>query len=515
MAYSKRVATFYHSRQIKYLSFGLLLQFWLAVIVSGSAYALYRENIASAGTILLASGFIFFIAEGVFTFIVLKLYGQPFKIITDALAHVSGQPGQVAPPNVNDPAYEQSGLREIVQTIYELSVSSFQSGEQKSDREDSTATLLKTVFSQLPCDVVALDSNQCATLYHGTGGLAQLPDGAWRLSLHFDQADAFQTWLEECRRSKVRDTMLWRRVPNAVLGSAGERKIYDVIAHYEKTDNPEVETVLALLDRTAYYAQDEDDMDFIAMAAHELRGPITIIRGYLDVLNEELADRLDDEQKELFARMQVSSDRLGGYINNILNVSRFDRAHLKLNLNEETLVDIIGSVTDDVNLRARTQNRKLSFNIPENLPAIAADRSSLSEVIINLIDNAIKYSHEEGEISVEAGVEGDFVQLTVIDHGVGMPDNVMNHLFNKFYRSHRSRQTAPGTGLGLYISKAIIESHGGKIWARSTEGKGSTFGIMIPTYASVAEKLKAGDNGNENIIEGSHGWIKNHSMYRG
>ena len=254
-------------------------------------------------------------------------------------------------------------------------------------------------------------------------------------------------------------------------------------------------------------------MDFIALAAHELRGPITVIRGYLELLSQEL-ENVPAEQQELIDRLQVSSERLSGYINNILNVSRYDRNHLKLHLGEERLVDIIAALIPDLALRAKTQNRKLVFHVEDTLPTIAADRSSLSEVISNLIDNAIKYSQEGGEVVVSGEVKNNFVEITVHDSGIGMPQSVVGNLFNKFYRSHRSRQTVSGTGLGLYICKAIVESHGGSIWVRSQEGEGSTFGFTIPIYSTVADKLQAGDNGNQKIIEQREGWIKNHAMFR-
>ena len=254
-------------------------------------------------------------------------------------------------------------------------------------------------------------------------------------------------------------------------------------------------------------------MDFIALAAHELRGPITVIRGYLELLGQDLQGITPDQQ-QLLDRLQVSSERLSGYINNILNVSRYDRNHLKLHLQEERAYDIIASLVPDLALRAKTQNRKLTFHVPDTLPTIAADRSSLSEVISNLIDNAIKYSKEGGEVIVSAAVKEGFVEMTVQDFGIGMPESVVGNLFNKFYRSHRSRQTVSGTGLGLYICKAIVESHGGSIWVRSVEGEGTTFGFTVPIYSTVADKLTAGDNGNEKIIDTKEGWIKNHAMFR-
>jgi signal transduction histidine kinase len=181
----------------------------------------------------------------------------------------------------------------------------------------------------------------------------------------------------------------------------------------------------------------------------------------------------------------------------------------------DSLASIYATIADDMSLRASSQNRLLSVAISTDLPNIAADRASLGEVISNLIDNAIKYSNEGSAINVTAEHVGDFVELSVVDHGIGMPGSVVKNLFQKFYRSHRSRETVAGTGIGLYISKAIVESHGGTISVRSAEGEGSTFTVAIPTYASLAEKLNSSNNNNQGIISKGNGWIKNHSMYRG
>ena len=167
-------------------------------------------------------------------------------------------------------------------------------------------------------------------------------------------------------------------------------------------------------------------------------------------------------------------------------------------------------------LRAASQNRILTVEIPGDLPSVAADRASASEVLSNLIDNAIKYSNEGGVVSVSAKQDGDFVRVAVQDRGIGMPGSVVSNLFHKFYRSHRSRETVAGTGIGLYISKAIVESHGGKIEVRSAVGEGSTFEFTLPVYSTVAEKISANNNSNEGLIEHDEGgWIKNHAMYRG
>ncbi len=270
------------------------------------------------------------------------------------------------------------------------------------------------------------------------------------------------------------------------------------------------------MDRTGAYQPEDDQLDFISFAAHELRGPVTVIRGYLDVLTQELADDGSSEHQALLSRLTVSANRLSTYISNILNASRYDRRHLKLHLRERALVDIYRSIGDDMALRASTQNRVLDVQLPADLPTVAADMSSLSEVFANLIDNALKYSNEGGTVTVSATADGNYVRVNVIDRGIGMPSNVVSNLFHKFYRSHRSRETVAGTGIGLYICKAIVESHGGQIEVKSEDGRGSTFSFTVPIYAAVAEKLAASDNSNEELLRSAGGsWIKNHAKYRG
>lgn len=257
-------------------------------------------------------------------------------------------------------------------------------------------------------------------------------------------------------------------------------------------------------------------LDFIAFAAHELRGPITVIRGYLDVLGDELAPALKDDQGELFRRLVVCSNRLSGYINNILNTSRYDRRQFVSSLAEDSVDNVYNEIKDDVQLRAVLQNRALIVEFPKDSPTIAADRASLGEVLGNLID---KFSS-----NTVAKVELLTFPLNQSASLLKLPFKIMELNATKRRQSiipkilsltSFARETVAGTGIGLYISKAIVESHGGTISVHSEEGKGSTFIVSIPIYSTVADKLKAGDNSNEGLISQGRGWIKNHSMYRG
>ncbi len=144
---------------------------------------------------------------------------------------------------------------------------------------------------------------------------------------------------------------------------------------------------------------------------------------------------------------------------------------------------------------------------------MAVDKVSIYEVLNNLLDNAIKYSGAGQRIVVSSKLTQDgMVETTIQDFGMGIPESVMPNLFDKFYRSHRSRAQIGGTGLGLYLSKAIVAAHGGQIWVRSKEGEGSTFGFTLQPYSQLADAQKNSDN--KEIVRGAHGWIKNHSLYR-
>jgi signal transduction histidine kinase len=169
---------------------------------------------------------------------------------------------------------------------------------------------------------------------------------------------------------------------------------------------------------------------------------------------------------------------------------------------------------NDLRLRAQVRGITLESEITsDDFPPVGVDRVSIYEVINNLVDNAIKYSGTGKRIIVHSKLTTDGeVETTVQDFGVGIPESVMPNLFNKFYRNHRNRAQIGGTGLGLYLSKAIVAAHGGNIWVRSKEGEGSTFGFTVLPYTKLADAQK--NSNNEGIVRGAHGWIKNHSLYR-
>jgi signal transduction histidine kinase len=451
-----------------------------------------------------------FLAAGALNIVLVNLLLTPHRDLVTAITSAAGEEPRLPLPNPNTPRYSRDGFKSILQYIYDSAAGSNKPAAQTED-QSSDVKQLTSALNQTKAGLVILDAQGVVQYANSKAPVTYDTNNVPSLELLFETDSTFKEWLEQCRENAVHAEKTWLRVPDKIVGDES-RRIFNVTANYEKGSAAEV--VLVLFDSTSEYQPEDDELDFIAFAAHELRGPITVIRGYLDVLDIELADQLAPDQIELIKRLIVSANRLSGYINNILNTSKYDRRHLQIRLAEETLSSIYDSVKDDMELRALSQHRLLSVSFPADLPTIAADRSSLSEVISNLIDNALKYSSEGGAVSVTAAVKDNFVAVSVTDNGIGMPGNVVGNLFHKFYRSHRSRETVAGTGIGLYICKAIVESHGGHIGVTSVEGQGSTFSFTVPIYASVAAKLQANDNTNAGLITTSDGWIKNHAMYK-
>lgn len=485
------------------------------IIFATLAFVLIRSNAFSASSTVLwmITGGLF-IVNLTISLLLVTLSARPIKILLTAILKTSNKDNLAELSNPNTKKNMSNGICYALQTIYELPNINADREQDKADIKavDDKMAVLTHALDMSTCGFVLLNSGR-EVIYANTAAPIRIDsEGVKNIDLLFNGADTLEAWIDNCTENAVHAEHIWTRIPDR-LPNEENRRFFDIIAVYEK--GSAAETVLTMVDRTNTYSASEEDLDFISFAAHELRGPITVIKGYVDILEDELEGTLQGDQIELFKRLAVSSNRLSGYIDNILNTSRYDRRHLRMHLVEDSVASVYAIIEDDMSLRASSQNRILTVEFPPDLPTIAADSASLSEVFGNLIDNAIKYSNEGGVVNVTAKVNGDFVDISIQDHGIGMPESVVSQLFQKFYRSHRSRETVAGTGIGLYISKAIVESHGGTISVRSQDGHGSTFTVSIPIYATVADKLKTDNNSNKALISDGKGWIKNHSMYRG
>lgn len=404
--------------------------------------------------------------------IVFRKISKPQLDLSKVIFSISNKisPGNIPVPKPEN--YSNAGFSEVLKLIYTLDFRDYEKNTKLTRDNNRTPEIISNI--PVGISVLRLDNS---IAYHNkyAPNFNQLRD---------DKTQEIFRWIEKCRQSKIRDFKIWERVSNT-FDNPSDQKLYDIVVFFEKQFKDDV--IIYFIDKTSTYWHDENDLNFIAFAAHELRGPITIIRGYLDILNTELSSMISNEQKDLITRLIVSSNRLNGYINNILDVAKFDQNRLEFSPEEHSINEIFEEIYEDISMRASAQNRHLDISLPHNLPTVNADIYGASEVFINLIDNAIKYSNDGGIIKVWAEESGNFIDINIQDYGIGIPENVIGNLFTKFYRSHRSRETVAGSGIGLYVSKAIVEMLSGKISVKSTEGKGSTFTVSLPIYSKLSD----------------------------
>lgn len=446
------------------------------------------------------------VTETLTLFAVRELFSYPLDIIARSISSIIGEKPSIYPPNPNrlrGPVKEE--LIKTVDFLYSKDAPLLTTAEAKPDEAGQVALNL---LHSLPAGIIALDYNFNVLAFNDNAPVYQ-SGNRYAIQLDFRNSNQpLEKWFNAVRDEAISASQTWTRIQNVPSGSLEPRHVYDVVATYHQHAQDGVNLIIVTIDRTADYVDSEDNIDFVALAAHELRGPLTVIRGYLDMLDEEIYSTATREQQALLDRLNVSARQLISYVNNVLNANRYDRNHLQLKLTEMRVGDIVRDIQDDLNLRASTKNRHIDWQIPDNLPTVAADKSSVGEVITNLVDNAIKYSNPGGNIEVTAKRSGDFVQISVTDHGIGIPRSATEHLFTKFYRSHRSSASIGGTGIGLYISRAIVESHGGTIGVDSVEGEGSTFTFTLPVYSTVMDELD--NNSNSRIINRKEAYISNH-----
>ncbi len=220
--------------------------------------------------------------------------------------------------------------------------------------------------------------------------------------------------------------------------------------------------------------------DFVATVSHELRTPLTSMMGFLEMIREGEAGELTDEQKRFLAIVYRSSERLQRLVGDLLFVARLDANGLQLHFAPVDLGEIVRDAVESSGALARSRELDLRVELSA-LPIVTGDRERLSQLIGNLISNAIKFTPAGGRVTVRTFVDGAHAVVEVEDDGIGIPSVEQDRLFQRFFRSSTATEQAiPGTGLGLVISRAIAEAHGGTIDVRSEAGAGACFRVELP-----------------------------------
>jgi signal transduction histidine kinase len=233
---------------------------------------------------------------------------------------------------------------------------------------------------------------------------------------------------------------------------------------------------------------DQLKSSFVSIVSHELRTPMTSVKGLVENMLDGLTGHLDDRQTFYLGRVKYNIDRLIRMINDLLDLSRIEAGRMDLHQSAVNLGSIAREVLETLQPMANKRSLILEAHIPPTVGLIQGDRDKLTQIFTNLINNALKFTDPPGTITVEVHQREDgMIQTCVIDTGCGIPLEEQETIFERFYRGQSSEMKNRGAGLGLAITKSLVELHGGTIWVESVPGKGSRFCVILPVTQSTSE----------------------------
>ncbi|MBQ7599300.1 MAG: HAMP domain-containing protein [Clostridia bacterium] len=274
---------------------------------------------------------------------------------------------------------------------------------------------------------------------------------------------------------------------------SGDR-VYDVsfaVTHDSDASSSVAGYVFIIHDVTGRYELDESRREFVANVSHELKTPLTSIKGATETVVRD--PEMDDETRQYFLDMVLSeSDRMTRIVSDLLVLSRLDNKRTKWNIETFDFRQSVRRLVDVMRPEFEQRRHEVTFGAEKDVPSITGDRQRLEQVVVNVLSNAIKYTPEGGHIDIQVGsTRFETVVLLVSDTGVGIPEEDLSHLFERFYRVEKSRSSdAGGTGLGLAIAKELVEAHGGSISINSKVNVGTTVRIELPIECKIQTETR-------------------------
>lgn len=237
-------------------------------------------------------------------------------------------------------------------------------------------------------------------------------------------------------------------------------------------------------DVTVLREVDRMKTEFISLASHQLRTPLSAMKWFLEMLLDGDLGPLAVEQKNILGNINASNERMIELVNTLLDISRIESGRLVIDAQPTDIGDLIRSLRHELEPSLRAKNQTLMLDVPESLPTLLADARLIRQVYMNLLTNAVKYSASSTTITVRVSVVEKMLVSSVQDQGYGIDPKELAHIFDKFYRAKSAvKAEAEGSGLGLYLVKSIVEASGGKMWVESELGKGSLFSFSLPLHA--------------------------------
>ncbi|HEY1064407.1 MAG TPA: ATP-binding protein [Candidatus Saccharimonadales bacterium] len=291
----------------------------------------------------------------------------------------------------------------------------------------------------------------------------------------------------------VQDTRLLRLVASELAITIQNALRFEEIQNFNLTLQASVNEATRKLRRTndKLKALDEAKDDFVSMASHQLRTPLTSVKGYISMVLEGDAGKINATERKLLEQAFISSQRMVYLIADLLNVSRLKTGKFVIEQSPVNLAELVQQEIEQLTDTAAGRSLKLSYEKPAHFPELMLDETKTRQVIMNFVDNAIYYTPAGGSITVSLVETAGSVELRVRDTGIGVPKSERPHLFTKFYRAANARTARPdGTGLGLFMAKKVIVAQGGAIIFETEDGKGSTFGFVFPKFSLAVDPKK-------------------------
>lgn len=278
-----------------------------------------------------------------------------------------------------------------------------------------------------------------------------------------------------------------------VVDKTGNTKIVDLqVKKIKESETANIGCILILRDTSKEMELERMKLDFISMSAHVLRTPITILRGYSQILlRENVVSKLNETEIEAINQIATASDNLRDRVENMLAISNIKDGEIHINPIPLSIEGTIQSVVDKYKAHASDKNLNLTFIPPQQeVPRAYAEVGKVKDVLEKLVDNAIKFT-DEGGVEIWIEVTDTFIKTFVKDTGIGIPDEGITQLFTKFYRVKRKAlNMAQGNGLSLYTSKKLIEALGGDIGVQKTQEKGTTVYFTLPIFREDLKQVK-------------------------
>ncbi len=299
---------------------------------------------------------------------------------------------------------------------------------------------------------------------------------------------------EEALRTVLREG---RYVKNELLAGNGHEEVYQVLwVPLRDVDGTVSGAVILLHDVTDFVELDRMKSNFISIVSHELKTPLTSIRGFVRLLETGRVGPVNEKQRHYLDIVLEQTDSLTQLIEDLLDLSRIEAGIIEVRREKVNVQKVISGVLDRLENLAKEKGVRVRVCVPEDLPPVAGDADRLAQVFTNLIHNAIKFTPSGGEVKLEAAADGEECLLKVSDTGIGISPQDLPRVFDKFYQADSSStREQSGTGLGLSISRELVAAHGGKMWVESSRGRGATFSFTLPLWSRRVEEPEEVESG--------------------